>query len=232
MGVACVQVFGSEGDFAPAAGGASLAVRASSSNSAASGTALSVSAPSGTATGDLVIVICHINGQTTIVDNNGGTSFTEDLNDFQPNTTSGMTCSIFSRRILAGDPSTYNFTGGVSARWAVVAVAFSNPDPSVIYDVSTGTANTDNPPSDTVATIPSVTTVTDKSIHLAVGLADGAGTPLTSDPAGYTALQSTSNQGIRAAWKQITPAGSTGVQTMSCTANDGVIGLSIAIKSP
>ena len=34
---------------------------------------------------DLVIVSVHFNGQTTIVDNNGGTAYTEDINDYKPN---------------------------------------------------------------------------------------------------------------------------------------------------
>lgn len=209
---------------------ADTAVRSSSSNSAATGSALSVAAPAGVAVGDLVIVVCHINGQTTLVDNNGTTPFAEDLNDFAPNTTSGMTTSVFSRRIQTGDPSTYNFTGGASDRWSVVAIALSDPDPSTIYDVAIGTANTDAPPQAAVATIPSVTTVTDKSIHLAVGLADGAHV-MTDTPAGYTLLESTGNQAIRAASKTITPAGATGTLTMTLDAADAVIGLSIAIKN-
>lgn len=209
---------------------ADTAVRASSSNSAVTGTAITVAAPAGTTTGDLVIVICHVNGQTTIVDNNGAMAFTEDLNDFEPNIVSGMTVSVFSRRIQAGDPSTYAFTGGVSDRWSAVAVTFSNPDPFTIYDAAIGTANTDDPPQAAVATIPSSTTATNKSIHIAVGTVDG-GITLSDDPAGYTPQQSTSNQAIRAATKIITPAGATGTLTMTCTAASAVIGLSIVIKN-
>src|SRR5215471_18650883 len=95
-------------------------LRSSSANTAGTGTALSVSAPTGTATGDLVQIFVHLNGVTTITDNNGSTAFTEDVNDYQ-NTPSGMTTSIFTRRVQAGDPSTYNFTAGASDRWTVVA---------------------------------------------------------------------------------------------------------------
>src|SRR5260221_3046435 len=206
------------------------AVRRPSSIPGGTGSALAVAAPAGVAVGDAVIVICHINGQTTLADNNGTTPFAEDLPDFAPNTSSGMTTSVFSRRIQAGDPSTYNFTGGASDRWSAVAIALSDPDPSTIYDVAIGTANTDAPPQASVATIPSVTTATDKSIHLAVGLADGAHV-MTDTPAGYTLLQSTGNQAIRAASKTITPAGATGALTMTLDAADAVIGLSIAIKN-
>jgi hypothetical protein len=73
--------------------------RSASTNSGSTGTAVSVTEPAGVAAGDLVIVVIHCNGVTTIVDNNGG-AFTEDVNDYQE-TTAGLTASLFSRRIAS-----------------------------------------------------------------------------------------------------------------------------------
>lgn len=75
--------------------------RSASTNSGASGTAVSVTEPSGVTAGDLVIVVIHCNNVTTIVDNNGG-AFTEDVNDYQE-TTAGLTASLFSQRIASAD---------------------------------------------------------------------------------------------------------------------------------
>ena len=206
----------------------------SSSNSSSTGTAITVPAPSGTAVGDVVIVVVHGNGQTTINDQNGNTPFTKDLNDYQPNPSSGMTVSIFSRRVQFGDPSTYNFTMGASARWSAVAIAFQNPDPNTVYDVAPSTSNvssSDCPPCSSSITVPSITTVNDGSIQVLVGLVDGSSGSVVSGPAGYTLQQSTTPQAIGLYTKVISPPGSTGAQTIAFDHSDGVIGLTFAVKN-
>ena len=91
-------------------------IRSSSQNSGATGTDLNVSIPAGAQVGDKIIIAAVANGQTTIVDNNGSTPFTEDINDYQPNPSNGITMSIFSRVLQAGDPTTFHFTSGASGR--------------------------------------------------------------------------------------------------------------------
>ncbi len=132
----------------------------SSQNSAASGTAVSVTAPAGIAVGMLALVLVTCNGARTIVDNNGSTPFTEDLNDYQ-DTVGGATVSVFTRLIKAGDPGTYNFTTGGTDRWAVIAAAL--PSPAVgtsFWDVAPVTGNSANGAGAAVTTADSKTITT------------------------------------------------------------------------
>lgn len=210
---------------------ADVAVRSSGNNGAASGTAMSISAPTGTQAGDVVIVVAHGNTDTTIVDNNGSTPFTEDLNDLHPNVSSGHTVSIFSRRIQSGDPTTYNFTLGASGRWTLVAVAISGVDTTNIYDVPIYTETVDA--SDTGALeINSITTNTDKAIHFLTLSWDTSAVGTITLPAGYTDASSrNSNQPTAVCYKVITPAGATGAKTIENTEWGTRIGTAFAIKN-
>lgn len=170
------------------------AIRASSKNDSTTGTAISVSAPTGTTTGDFVVVIVHGNGQTTIVDNNGGTPFTEDINDYQPNPTNGHTISIFSRTIQGGDPSTYNFTLGASGRWAVIAICFNGEH---AYDVSPSTTNFANEDSaaDGTHTAPSFDLVSHPTIVITFCGWDTGSTGTITTPTNYTLLENANSGG-------------------------------------
>ncbi len=122
-------------------------VRGSKSASWASGTALSIDLSSGVtgsvpALGDLLIITCHQNGQTTWADNNGSTAMTKNAissddgsGNYKPNSTNGQTGSVFSRRVQSGDPTTWAFTAGASDRGSMIAVliersAAVSPSPS------------------------------------------------------------------------------------------------------
>jgi hypothetical protein len=202
-------------------------VRSSSIGTAASGTAVSVAAPAGTTTGDLVVVVVHCNNLTTIVDNNGATPFTEDLNDRQ-NAATSQTVSLFTRRILGGDPSTYNFTLGASNRWTAVAVAFQSPHASVIFDAAISTADAANGTGS--FNVPSVNTATTEAIHCSVFCADVAGNSITGTPAGYTVQQNGGDQDIAFATKVISVPGATGTTNWTDALDDGKIGISFAIR--
>lgn len=208
-------------------------IRSSNANSATSGTAISLTAPTGTIPGDLVIVVVHANTDTTIVDNNGTTAFTEDINDRHPNPTAGHTVSIFSRRIVAGDPSTYAFTSGATGRWAVVAVTFKNPHPLTIYDVAPNTgAGASNRDDSSVATsiVPSITTIDKNSIHISVGCMDDGTAAFSSGPTGYTVQEKPVNQPIIFAWKVFPSGAATGTTTHTWTTIAPVMGFSFSIR--
>lgn len=207
-------------------------LRSSSNNSATSGTAASVSAPTGTAVGDLVLVVVHCNGQTTIVDNNGATVFAENLNDYQPNTTAGHTMSVFSRRIIAGDPATYNFTIGATGRWNVTAICIKNPHPSIIYDVSpAGGANRDSTVAATV-NANSITTTTNSALHIIIGCIDTSTLTMSGTPAGYTVIQNSSpNQTTTTMYKVISAAGATGALTFTASGNEAMFAASLAVRA-
>jgi len=192
---------------------AATTVRSSSTNTAGTGTALSVSAPAGTTTGDLVFVFISSNGTITHTDNNGSTPFTEDLNDYQ-GSTSG-TLSIWERRILAGDPSTYNFTIGATTRWTIHAITLQSPNTTGIYD---GTISTNGSVTTvTTANANSITTGVANSLHFALLTDDGASNTITSTPAGYTCPQNSGQQTMAVCYKVIASPSATGTQSFSWT---------------
>lgn len=208
-------------------------VRSARGNSATTGTAVSITAPAGSASGDVMICVVHANNNTTIVDNNGASAFTEDLNDFQ-DTTPGQTLSLFSRRLVGGDTTSYAFTLGTSGRWGVICVAFQNPNASTIYDAThVETANPGAAPI-TSGNSPSVTTNTSNAIHCAIIAPDGNDSAAYNTPAGYTSQATTVGpaQGLAFDTKVIAVAGATGTVgfTWTGTQADGYIGLGFAIK--
>lgn len=206
-------------------------IRESSIGTAATGTAVTVAAPTGTTTGDLVVVVVHANGQTTIVDNNGATPFTEDLNDFQQST-GGGTVSVFSRRIQAGDPTTYAFTIGATGRWTAVAVTFQKPHDSAIYDVAPAVGNsTASSVGGTSANSVDITTNYTNAIHAAVCCPDGSLEACTGVPSGYVVNKNAGDQNIAVCTKRIASATATGEQAFAWTNSNGWITLSFAIRN-
>lgn len=201
-------------------------VRSFSQNTAGSGTAITVSAPAGTVTGDVVFVIVTINGVTTLVDNNGGTPFTENLNDEQE-ATAGNTMSVFSRRIVGGDPSTYAFTGGASGRWTATAVTLQNPHASTIFNVTPAVGNKN---STSTPASPTITTTTNNALHFAIVGSDGTSNTVVSGPATYTVVTSGGQQAQSLYYKVIATAGATGDQTTVWTTIDLMIPISFAIE--
>ena len=205
-------------------------LRGSHTNSATTGTNATVTITA--SVGDVVIVSVHFNGQTTIVDNNGATPWTEDINDYKPNPTGGHTLSIFSRRFQTGDPTSLSFTGGASGRWSVIAHVWQNPNASAIYDVApstTNAANTDDNASGSIDA-PTITTTTANAIHVVHGYWDTAATGTISTPSGYTNIAQVHNEPQASSYKVITSAGATGAQTYSNTEVGSRIALSYAIK--
>lgn len=207
--------------------------RSANSNSAGTGTAVSVTAPSGSAAGDVMICVVHVNTATTIVDNNGASAFTEDLNDLQ-NATSGATMSLFSRRLVGGDTTSYAFTSGATGRWAVSCVAFQSPNASTIYDATQVNTTTNSSPPITGGNSPSVTTATSNAIHCAIIAPDGSDVASFNTPAGYTSQTTIGSpgQGLAFDTKVIASPGATGTVAFTWTTStvDGFFGLGFAIK--
>lgn len=206
-------------------------LRAVAQNNSTTGTAISVGAPTGTTTGDVVIITIHANGNTTIVDNNGSTPFTEDLNDYQPNAGSGHTVSIFSRRIQASDPTTFNFTSGASGRWSISASTWQNPHATDIYDVAPNTSNA-AAASDAVSEIsaPSINTNTNNAIHVVLAGWDTGNLGSITEPSGYTNINEIISQPQGSSYKVIATAGATGAQQYESTEDNPRFALSFAIK--
>lgn len=204
-------------------------IRSSSQNSSSSGSP-SVSAPAGAQVGDKMIVIVTANGQTTISDNNGSTPFTEDINDYKPNTSNGNTISVFSRIIEAGDPSTYNFSVGATGRNAAIAICLKGGQ----YDVAPNTANAANDDSASTGTIsaPAIT-VADNSIHIVVCTWDTGAIGTITTPSGYTLIENANGGGepLHASKKDFATGASTGAVSIVNTEYGAMIAFSFSVKS-
>lgn len=159
--------------------------------------------------------------------------FTEQINDYKPNTTNGHTMSIFSRVIQAGDPTTYNFTLGASGRWAAVAICATDTS-TPQDDVAPSTTNAGNRDSagDGNATTASITTGVDNAAHIVVAGWDTSAIGTITTPAGYTLLANANGGGnpIHTSYKVITPAGATGTTTPTNTEFAAYITFSFSIK--
>lgn len=196
-----------------------------------SGTAITVSAPAGTAVGDIVLVHVHVNNPNTIVDNNGSTPFTEDVNDIRSGGGS-HTISLFSRRIQSGDPATYAFTQGASSSWKAYAMAISDPHASVIYDSGPVNDCTSGSPNTTAA----LTTSSDNAFVIQFFAVDKETSVTFSSPPSSPYVQreedATGPRLISVYSKTKTPAGSESAQTI---AYDGVgqfgCGIAVAIEA-
>ncbi len=191
------------------------AFRAGSNNSATSGTAISVSAPTGTVAGDMVVIVTNVNGtSTSTTDNNGSTPFTKDssISEYSSATYSqSSSITVWTRLIQSGDPTTFNFTSGASGRWGIIALTFSDPNTSSFWDVAPNTSNRNEGDNNSSAIdAPSITTTVDDAIHLAIGLQDSSSTSLTASPSGYSAGASAVNQPVAGYYKTISTAGATG----------------------
>lgn len=212
-----------------------LTVVASSKADSTTGTALSLARPTGTTTGDFVVVIAQANGQTTIADNNGSTPFTiaPNFTNYKPNTTNGHTVTLFSRTIQAGDPSTYNFTSGASGRWGIIAITYRDSSaPS--FDVAPNTANAANDDSASTGTInaPSITTGVANTIHTVFCGWDTSATGTITTPSGYTLLQNANSGGepLHASYKAIATASATGTVQNVNTEFGAMIASSFSVK--
>jgi hypothetical protein len=190
------------------------AVRDSTLVAGASGTGTNGDTPAGTVAGDLVLAFGHINNNPTWVDNNGANAFTKDL-AYEPATNEAL--HSWSIRPTGGNITgwggTPDFTAGSSTRWSISMVAISDPDPSVIFDVTPSTSHGTADPTgaSTTVTVLSLTATTDCLLFVLIG-ADGSGSAInTTDMVaqGFTVLENGGNQAQCLLVKQVA-AGATG----------------------
>lgn len=186
-----------------------------STTNTGNGTALSVTAPTGTVAGDIVILLTQINnGTETITDNNGGTPFAEDIAECRPVSSPSMTISFWSRRIVGGDPSSYAFTAsGAASDWRVTAVTVQSPHGSIIYDAGP-TQNCQG--SLSTLTALGLTTSSNNALLYVFFASDSSTATFSSPPSGYTEREN-SGGAERPHWvgeKVKTPAGVESDQTI------------------
>ena len=158
-----------------------------SSTSTGLSTTPSLIAPSGGVSGDLMIVmVTHNNGTSTVVDNNGATPCSEDIDT--GNDAGGQGQAIYSRVLGASEPGTYNFTLSSSERWVTIGFTVTGWDGSTKYDLAPATpANFETTTS--APTCPGGTTVTNNAWVIATAQTDGVGNgTFTAGPTGYTEI--------------------------------------------
>lgn len=209
-------------------------VRSSNRNQSASASSISVTAPTGTTAGDVVIVIVTGNasvGQGVVSDNNGSTPFTKDFT-VDNSSPYNQSTTVFSRRIIAGDPASYSFSYSVTDRMTIVAVTFQNPNPNKIYDVAPATGNTNRVSGPSTGDSLSITTQMSRSIHCIVATPDSNSTAITGTPSGYTIEQNGGTQTIAFGDKVILGGTATGIQTWTqAIGSNGLFLLSFSIAN-
>jgi len=193
----------------------------SASNTASSGTAISVTHGFTSQANDIIIAIMHGNLTTPrFADDNGADAFTEEIDDAHPG---GETShyAIFWRRVPDGsDPSSYNFTQDNSADWTIIVIQMrggieaGNP-----FDVAPSA--TPNSGTGTTATATGVTINTAGAMSIAYTATDG--TPSYSAWAGdsYTTRETIeTNINLKASTKPHASSGAQSAVTWTLGSND------------
>lgn len=203
------------------------AVSTSAQNDSLTGTAVTVAKPASTASGDLLLFAVHCNNVTTIVDNNGGTAFTSQVDDYQESG-AGLTFELMYRRATGSEPDPLAATLGTGGRWSGITLRITTPHATDVFDVTPSNAQQS---SGTSINAPSITTNTANAIHIVICGADGTTNVITGTPAGYTVIQNVAtSQCMAMAYKVIAAAGATGAQTFTYTSSNGAFASSFAIK--
>lgn len=194
--------------------------------------------PTGTVAGDYVEFWINCNdasGTLTLSDANPLTPTTAAL-EAGPlrNPTTGHTLFLYARHIAAGDPTTFTWDLSHDNRGTAQAHRWRNPHTESVYAVAPGSAGTTVVQGTTGnLTVPSITTPTDKAIHVSVLGTDQISNTTASTPAGYT-VPANGNGGqklLAVAYKVITPAGATGTTVWADTMAATKTGVSYALRA-
>lgn len=181
--------------------------------------------------GDKLVAIVNANGASnTVTDNNGSTAFTND--DWGENLDSARTY-IFSRVAGSSEPSSYNWTLGSSNRWSVIIQQTRGVD-DAIWDVAPSAANraiaNDG---DATAEAPAITIATSGAMGMVLMGDDlfPTTTTFSSVNNSYTNAVSEAGQQLSViATKEGLSTGSTGVTTITCSANISYVIWQVALK--
>lgn len=179
----------------------------SATGGATSGTAESCTAPASIASGDILVAMFNNNETGTISDNNGATPFTQGLARRGYNGNSGG-YTIWYRVAGGSEPATYNFTCSASDRWAIIIAAFRGGHVTDIWDVAPS-ASTESLDSSNTRNSPTLTTITNGAMMIAMGVMDSSTLTFSATPAdSFTSMQNNSGEELlQASYKVKTTAG-------------------------
>jgi hypothetical protein len=167
---------------APPPAGALILV-GSGGNSAASGTAVSVTHGLTISSGDLVLAIVHANGVSTgVTDNNGGYAFTEEVESGG----TSFTRAVYWRIAGSSEPASYAWTLATSQRWAAIVFVFSPQSGTSIaadpFDVAPLTVTDSGGVDIGTATAPGISAGVSSAMIIAVGYVDSSNVTFSSFP--------------------------------------------------
>jgi hypothetical protein len=141
-------------------------VRSVTQASAPTPTTLPLVTPASQATGDVLVVVLHVNSNPITITQTSAQAATHPLTvDSASAGQVSHSAAVFSRRIQSGDPTQWEFIIGSSNRWTLLAWLFQSPHASVIYDVAPtfNWAGVGSP-----VNSPTITTLTANAIHCAM----------------------------------------------------------------
>jgi len=164
----------------------------------AGASSVTLTKPVGLAAGDVLIAICHWNGNRTISDNNGAYAFTAAYGGGVNGT--GATYRIFYRVAGASEPASYNFTSSASDRVSGVILAYRGVDTTTVFDQVPDADSEWNGSTTTTAVTNAITTLNDGAMVIALCFADSTAT-MTSPtaPTNFTYRYDTIDQHILSA---------------------------------
>jgi len=197
-------------------------------NDAGSGTAISITKPTGVVSGDLLIVWIAVNNTaTSIVDNNGSTPFTTiDMTNV-----STVFVTYAGYRVAgSSEPASYAFTSNASAAWGITMVRYTGVDTSNPLDVASIRNFNTNP--SFVSDCDSLTTVTNGAWVLCLAHVDSGAAAISSGPSGYTGrvIDPSSNRDTVIYDKEMATAGASGAAQVTWNEDDDTVGISIALR--
>lgn len=149
--------------------------RRSSASNSGSGTSITITKPSGTALGDVMIAAVSFGGLTTVTPPSGWTlAKRQDLDDVSSN---DVSTAVYYKAAGASEPANYSFTFGISLSSVGIIVTYTNVAHSNLVDSSDGQTNGVSTATTTTFQTPSITSGNDNSILVGFhGLYTGAAT--------------------------------------------------------
>lgn len=159
-------------------------------------TAMTIAAPTGIQSGDVIIFWSVINGTPTVTDNNGETPVTQTL--LRSFSTSGGEYFLGYRVAGASEPASYAWTLDSSQRYSMCMSVYRGVDTTVIYDV-TPSASTETIESDTTVATASITPGVAGAMAITACGVDNAADVITGFPGdNFTLRQNVGNAGALA----------------------------------
>lgn len=137
---------------------------------ASTGTAVSVTKPTGLAANDVLIFAIYANNNTTVSDNNGATPATAVHSRLAADSSARI--SLYSRVAGGSEPASYSFTLSASNRWGIVCSAYRGVDTTTLYDDAPSDTTSNSTTGSSTGTSPAITSAIDGVMAIAIGAFD------------------------------------------------------------